>query len=383
MKRIAISIAAGSLLAAVAMAQSPSYTITDLGNVGPNGQPFVISNNGLVVGALQTGATIQAVLWYKGRMVDLSTPGLGGQNGMAFGVNHLGQVVGEAQTTNPDPNGEDFCGLAALGLTSSGTTCVAFLWQSGVMKALPALGGNNGLANQINKQGAAAGMAETDTPDATCPSGGAQKLNFKPVLWQSGYPEELPTYSGDPDGEAHAINDRGQVAGGSGECVAFNPIFLTNLQPLHALLWENGKATDLGSLGGTGHGNGIVAENLNNYGQVIGFSDLQGDTDFHAFRWTRETGMQDLGTVPGDVSSVAVGINDSGQIVGSSINASFSPRAFLWQNGNMIDLNTLVPADSPLYLFTACIINAVGEITGIAIDQSSGDFHGYVAVPKK
>jgi hypothetical protein len=56
MKRIAISIAAGSLLAAVAMAQSPSYTITDLGNVGPNGQPFVITNNGLVVGALQTGA---------------------------------------------------------------------------------------------------------------------------------------------------------------------------------------------------------------------------------------------------------------------------------------------------------------------------------------
>jgi hypothetical protein len=35
---------------------------------------------------------------------------------MAFGVNHLGQVVGEAQTTNPDPNGEDFCGFAALGL---------------------------------------------------------------------------------------------------------------------------------------------------------------------------------------------------------------------------------------------------------------------------
>jgi probable HAF family extracellular repeat protein len=180
-----------------------------------------------------------------------------------------------------------------------------FVWQSGVMNALPALGGNNGLANQINKQGAAAGMAENGHAGLDVPIRRPQKLNFKPVLWQNGYPEELPTYSGDPDGSANAINDRGQAAGGSGECAAFNPIFLTNLQPLHALLWEDGKAIDLGSLGGTGHGNGIVALNLNNRGQVIGFSDLQGDANFHAFLWTRETGMQDLGTVPGDVNSLS------------------------------------------------------------------------------
>ena len=131
-----------------------------------------------------------------------------------------------------------------------------------------------------------------------------------------------------------------------------------------------------------GHGTGIQALDLNNHGQVIGFSDLQGDANFHAFLWTRETGMQDLGTVPGDVNSLAIGINDAGQIVGVSANASLTQyRAFLRQDGNLIDLNTLVPAGSPLYLATACKINAAGEIIGIAIDQS-GNFHGYLAVRK-
>ncbi|HUI56584.1 MAG TPA: hypothetical protein VLY04_16525 [Bryobacteraceae bacterium] len=382
MRTIGAAMVAGSLLGTVAMAQ-PRYTVTDLGNVGPNGQPFTITNNGLVAGATQTGNIMHAVLWYNGRMVDLGTPGLKGQNSQAFGVNLWGQAVGEAQTASPDPRSEDFCGFTALGLQSSGTTCVAFLWQNGIMRALPALGGNNGLANQINSRAQEAGMAENAMPDSTCPSGSPQKLQFKPVVWQNGNVEELRTYPGDPDGNAKAINDRGQAAGASGECTTFNPIFQTYLQPLHALFWDDGEATDLGTLGGTGHGNGIEALNLNNRGQVIGFSDMPGDINFHAFLWSRETGMQDLKTVAGDVSSLAIGINDAGQVVGASLDANFNTRAFVRQDGNLIDLNTLVPADSPLFLFTACSINAEGEITGIAIDKTSGDFHGYVAVPKR
>jgi len=374
------AILGGHLIAAVALAQPPTYKVTDLGAVGPNGQPFAITNNGRVAGATQVGEIVRAELWYKGRVVDLGQPGLKGQNSQAFGVNAWGQAVGEAQTDSPDPQGEDFCGFAALGLASSGTTCLPFVWQNGVLRPQPTLGGNNGQANQINSQGEAAGMVENDTPDSTCPSGGPQKLEFMPVVWQNGNVRELPTYPGDSDGNAHAINDSGHAAGGSGVCGAFNPIWGSNLQPLHALLWEGSETIDLGSLGGTGQGDGIMAIGLNNHDQVIGSSDLEGDATFHAFLWTHETGMQDLGTVQGDVDSAALGINDLGQIVGVSLDANFNPRAFLRHREELVDLNTLVPASSPLHLATACSINAAGEIIGFAFDNS-GNVHAYLAVP--
>jgi probable HAF family extracellular repeat protein len=375
------TIVAGSLLAAVAMAQSPRFTVTDLGKVGPLGQPLQITNNGLVAGAAAVGSALHGVLWYNGRMLDLGTPGLKGQNSQAFGVNVWGQSVGEAETSNPDPKGEDFCGFAAFGLPSPGGSCVPFLWQNGVMSPLPILGGNNGAANKVNSWSEAAGTAENNMSDSTCPSGGPQKYQFKPVVWRNRAVQELPTYSGDPDGTAMAINDAGQAAGASGDCAAFSPILQDNLQPLHALLWEDGKATNLGNLGGTGHGFGIRAENLNNLGHVIGYSDLAGDGSFHAFLWTRETGMQDLGTVGTDVDSIAIGINDAGDVVGASIDASFNPRAFLRVGQRLIDLNQLIPAGSPLQLFTACSINARGEIIGIGIEKSSGGVHAYLAVP--
>jgi probable HAF family extracellular repeat protein len=326
MAMIGPAIVAGSLLTAIAMAQPPHYAVIDLGNVGPVGQPFQVANNGLVAGASAVGNALHAVLWYKGRMLDLATAGLGGQNSQALGVNLWGQAVGEAETAKP-AGGEDFCSFGVLGLPSAGGTCVPFLWQNGVMNPLPTLGGNNGIATKINNLGEVAGTAENSMSDS-CPSGLTQNQS-KPVVWRNGAVHEVPTYPGDPDGAVFGINDAGQAAGASGTCTPGSLITPVNLQPLHALLWEEGKATDLGTLGGTGNFFGIQAENLNNRGQVIGWSDLEGNQNFHAFLWTRETGMQNLGTVSGDVNSLAIGINDAGQIVGASLDANFNPKAFL------------------------------------------------------
>lgn len=378
MKSVRNTIFAGSLLAAAATAQSPSFTVVDLGNVGADGQPFQVANNGLIAGAATVGGALHAVLWYNGRMLDLGTPGLQGSNSQTFGVNLLGQAAGEAETPH-SAGGEDLCSFAALGLPSPGGTCLPFLWQNGVMSALPTLGGNNGIALKINVLGEVADTAEKSIPDSTCPSGFTQH-EFAPVIWRNRAVQELPAYPGDPDGSALAINDLGQAAGASGYCTPSSPITAINLQPLHALLWEDGKATDLGTLGGTGHFFGIQAENLNNFGRVIGWSDLAGDASFHAFLWTRETGMQDLGTVGSDVNSLAIGINDLGEVVGVSLDANFNPRAFLRVGQQLVDLNQLIP-NGPLYLATACFINDSGEIIGIAVEKTTGDVHGYVAVP--
>ena len=90
--------------------------------------------------------------------------------------------------------------------------------------------------------------------------------------------------------------------------------------------------------------------------------------------------MQDLGTLSGDVASLSISINDAGTIVGASLDASFNPRAFLWEKGVMTDLNTLIAGDSPLYLLTGCSINSRGEITGLGL-TSTGETHTYLASP--
>ncbi len=383
-----VSISAAGFLSALAMPleltaqDSPSalYTLSDLGPVGPAGQPFNITRNGLISGAAAApDGSEHAVLWFNGVKVDIGTPGLGGANSMAFGVNVRGQAVGGASTSTPDPEGEDYCGFGALGLPSAGTTCLPFVWEEGAMTSLPTLGGNNGVANMINSRGRVVGAAETSERDTACP--GPQTLHFEAATWEEGEITELPPLSGDADGVAFAVNNAGQAAGVSGDCSTFNYQLLTPIAPRHALLWQNGVPIDLGNLGGTGHGNGNVALSLNNRGQVVGSSDLPGDTTFHAFLWTSRTGMQDLGTLPGDIASGALSINDEGTVTGVSLDGSFNPRAFVLRNGVMTDLNSLVPAGSTLYLLLACSINSRGEIIGLAVDTATGELHGYLATP--
>src|SRR5580704_11673921 len=133
------------------------YSVTDLGPVGPPpGQPFVLTKNGFVSGQviLTDGANgvSHAVVWHGSSMKDISAPGLGGRNSAAFGVNIWEQTVGEAENGKPDPKSEDFCGFEALGFSSQAISCLPFVWQNGIMSALPTLRdkhdrtGNNGQA---------------------------------------------------------------------------------------------------------------------------------------------------------------------------------------------------------------------------------------------
>jgi probable HAF family extracellular repeat protein len=388
MKSILTSIAASSLLAALSIAQPPRprYTIHDLGTLrgGTFSQATFVDNNGLVTGVATVPDGAQhAVLWYKEWIGDFGPPASGGPNSGASGVNERGQVEVEAESSTKDPNNENFCGYG------TGLTCLPFLWQNGVMTPLPLLGGNNGTVGQINNQGEVAGFAENSTRDPECPPGvafdgtGPQVLDYEGVIWgpRQGEIRELRPLPGDTVGMALGINDLGQAVGASGRCgntilppIAYGP---------HAVLWEkDGSVTDLGNLGGTVLNIGL---SINNLGQVTGFSGLTEESSpfngTHAFLWTRETGMRDLGTLPGDVVAGGQGINDRGEVVGPSFDASGNPRAFLWQNGVMTDLNTLIPAGSHLFLLDATAINARGEIVGFGV-TSTGDVHAFLATPR-
>jgi probable HAF family extracellular repeat protein len=92
--------------------------------------------------------------------------------------------------------------------------------------------------------------------------------------------------------------------------------------------------TDLGTLGDiNSFGYGI-----NDSGQVVGSSFITGDTAMHAFLYSSGT-MSDLGTLGGS-NSTAYGIDDAGRVVGSSTTFSGETNAFLYDSSIMTDLGT-------------------------------------------
>jgi probable HAF family extracellular repeat protein len=152
------------------------------------------------------------------------------------------------------------------------------------------------------------------------------------------------------------------------------------------MLWDaDGTPHELPSLGGIGGFAGNHACALNNRGQAVGHSLLPDNNDFHAVFWPDVNTIVDLGTLPAPLNyaSLALSINDRGQVVGTSFDATLSnSSAFIWDNGVMIDLNTLVKGDSALYLALAASINDRGEIIGLAV-TSTNEVHGFLAIPSK
>jgi probable HAF family extracellular repeat protein len=388
MNSILTSIVVGCALAASATAQPPRYTVTDLGG-GPFSQANIITNNGLIAGLAPAADGAQhAALWRSGLKLDIGAHGLGGPNNAAFGANDRGEAGGLAESSAPDPNHENFCAYG------TGLKCLAFVWQNGVMTALPTLGGNNGQGGPINNRGEMIGIAETATYDSECPTGGSvsgpgpQVLDFEAAVWgPNGDIRELRPLSGDSVGMGFWINDNGQAVGASGSCA--NTVLPPIAASRHAVLWEkDGSVIDLGNLGGTGNpalpGVGNAAIAINNRTQVAGVSALSGNTVAHAFLWTRETGMRDLGTLPGDVDSAGLGISDQGEVVGPSVDAAANLRAYLWKDGAMTDLNTLIPDTSPLFLLLASSINSRGEIGGFGVQKSAPyEIHAFLLTPSQ
>jgi len=355
------------------IAQAPNhhnqthYRVISLGVPlgGSASSTAAINSEGWIGGASNLSGDLDehAVLWLSGFPRDLGT--LGGPNSAILwpGLNDFGQAVGISDTANTDPYGESWSCGAFLLPSHQGHTCVGFLWQWGTMTPLPTLGGNNGFATGINNRGQAVGWAENTVHDPTCVA--PQVLQFEAVIWgpRAGEKQQLPPYGSDPDGAATGINDSGQVVGISGICQ--NAV--GDQTATHALLWQNGTPINLGNLGGTAWNTPMA---INNNGLIVGFSDLTGDQNgnnpnFHAFSWTRPGPMQDLGVLSGDAISEALGVNQQAQIVGVSYASGFSnPRAFVYENGMMTDLNTLAP-NSPLYLQVAQDINNSGVIVGM------------------
>ena len=105
---------------------------------------------------------------------------------------------------------------------------------------------------------------------------------------------------------------------------------------------------------------------MNDAGEVVGYAYFPGDQVRHAFAW-RHGVKTDLGPPPGDICTIAHGINSEGQVVGTSGVCHGALHAVLWENGRTIDLNTVIRPNSALQLVYALSINDRGEIAGLGV----------------
>jgi probable HAF family extracellular repeat protein len=147
---------------------------------------------------------------------------------------------------------------------------------------------------------------------------------------------------------ALAISDTGFVAGKSE----------TSAGP-HAFVWSReGDMLDLGTLPGDSESQ---AMGVNNNATVVGYSGT-GATS-RAFVWTSRSGMSPLPSLAGATIARALAINNSGQIVGFSTAGDHAYRAVTWgSDGRVVDLNTRVPQPASVLLVEAQAINSGGQI---------------------
>src|SRR6201987_5052465 len=200
---------------------------------------------------------------------------------------------------------------------------------------------------------------------------------------------DLGTFGGPISGvnaeptETDIINVGGTIVGGADTSIptpvpgCYNPVLRMDCNIFHAFAWRGEGLVDLGTLRG---GKFSFAEGINNRGQIVGVSEngqndpVTGFPEFHAVLWQNGR-IFDLGTLGGP-SSFAGSINNQGQVMGVSLNDVPDPfsivgigsmttmtqtRGFLWEHGKKQDLGSLGGPDSfPIFL------NERGQVAGMS-----------------
>jgi probable HAF family extracellular repeat protein len=360
-------------LSVTASAQAATYTVTDLGALGgTNSLGWGINASGQVTGYAATtdDAAIEPFLWTP------TTP-----NGASGTIHDLGTLDGAfGWGIGINASGQ----VAGVSATAGHAAEHATLWiptspngASVTRLDLETLGGTYSQGTGVNDSGQVTGYSDM-TGDTT-----SRAFMWKPTTpgGANGTMHDLGSLGGS-SGLGWDINASGQVAGYSDT---------TGDAAQHAFLWTptmpngvSGTMHDLGSLGGTNSdGSGI-----NDSGQVVGSSQTTGDAAYHAYLWTPMTPggasgtTLDLGTL-GGLNSYGYRVIADGQVVGGSevaAEVSNYSHAFLYTSGSgMVDLNTLIDPLSGWELLDADEINDAGQITGQGLIGE--DYHAYLLTP--
>jgi probable HAF family extracellular repeat protein len=249
-------------------------------------------------------------------------------------LNKHGSAAGWADTSIPDPY-PDFC------FDEDCFVAHAFQWKNGVRSDLGTLpGGVSSQSTWIGENGLVAGVSQNGEIDPLI--SGFPEL--RAVVWDHGKATDLGTLDGGYESVANAVNDRGQVVGASLNTIPDRDSMFGLGFQTRAFLWRDGAMEDLGTLG---TGTNATALLMNERGQVVGDSYTSTSQSpscifpiaTGAFLWDKGS-MVDLGNF-GGTCTFALALNNQGQVVGGSrLPGDQVQHPFLWGRGSMLDLGT-------------------------------------------
>ncbi len=308
-------------------------TTTVLPAVGTNAKgksasmPIGINDSGEIVGQSTSSSNPVGFTYIGGVLTNLSTTAFGPS--IPIGVNNSGVLVATGQSISSG----NISGASPILFNGSAVTLGNFA------------GGSDPTPRAINAAGIAVGSDETSTSEV-----------YHAAMWNSsGAITDLGTLPGVTKSAALAINSAGNVVGWSGNTPADNAPLAFN----------------------TTAANGSFLLGLNYAGISIG--ELSEYISGDAFLYSASTQkMTDLGTL-GGAFSMAQAINDSDDIVGTSIDSAGDFNAFLYEGTTMVNLNTLLPSDSGWTLIDAQGINNNGDIVGWG--EFDGNFEAFLLTP--
>jgi uncharacterized protein (TIGR03437 family) len=295
--------------------------------------PTAVNDSGVVAGAYLTailgngGGSLSATPFIVQQDGSLLQPPSSLQSLLPFGLNNAGQLVGSQVEVSGNSLNFFINSKAVLFAVTGGATTIL----------APPPGTGAGVAFGVNSTGVVAG--------GSIGQGGTE---VTPLIWQNAKPQTLPILSGYLQSAAASINDSG-VAAGAAFVLDFDVLIDPTAQA-HAVLFNtDGTVTDLGVLP---NDRSSFATGINNSGTVVGFSDA-------------------------DVPNFTL------QLAGIFYEPQPIYRAFVYTNGQMYDLNTLLVNGTGWTLSFASAINNVGQIagTGVVAGANGPEQHGFLLTP--
>jgi probable HAF family extracellular repeat protein len=355
MRTLSIIAAVVGLTSASMVSAAVQFTATDLGSLGGllGARGSSVGSGLMVAGTSSLSPSgslnaMTAVVGGGGSVTLTPYPGLSG------GANSYGMGIGGV-------NGETLVGYAQSG-------------NRGPFHAITASGGGapNDLHPTISGSSAFAGSTISQAVGINAVGdvvGHAKVGSGYQSFYLSGTDVTAIPYVGVvyTNSLATAVNDNGLVVG-----FDYSGTWNYSLQTSitggvsHAIAysWDSGVGTTV-SLGTLPGGADSIATAVNLAGDIVGQSTVSSadnlDNKGHAFIYSDGV-MSPLAELAGGVMSIANDINDNGDIVGSVKTAS-GYKAFIYQGGQMVDLNTLLSGSGWL-LTEATSINDDGYITG-------------------